>query len=207
MRSSGLERLAPLAGVVSVALMIGGSLIIGFFTYLPSAEQVGEFLNAHATQVSLGGYLGSLSAFFLIWFAASLRGDLRRHEGGDGRLSELAFAGGVASGAVMAVGFSLMSIAGQRAGSAAGITPQGAVILYDSASSIEGAAFAVTIAVTIGATGLLSIRKGAFPAWFGWLSAILALLLLSPIAYLALAVAVLWLVLVSIWLYGRRQSA
>jgi hypothetical protein len=204
---SPLERLAPLSGVVSVVMMIAGALVFGFAEYLPTAADVSEYFNSNPTQVALGGYVGALSAFLLLWFSGSLRSALRQHEGGDGRLSELAFAGGIASSVVMAVGFTLLSVAGQRAGTSGGISADAAVTLYDLSSAIQGTVFAIFLAVMMGATGLASLRTGAFPAWFGWLSLVIALALLSPYAYIALFPALVWLIVVSIWLYARGASA
>ena len=48
--------------------------------------------------VILGSFLLMLAAVAFIWFAGSLRSVLRRKEGGEGRLSTIAFGGGVAAG-------------------------------------------------------------------------------------------------------------
>ena len=51
--------------------------------------------------VVLGSFLLMLAAVAFIWFAGSLRAVLRRNEGGEGRLSAIAFGGGVAAGVFM----------------------------------------------------------------------------------------------------------
>ncbi len=66
--------------------------------------------------------------------------------------------------------------------------------------------FAISLAVFIGATAVVSIRAAVFPTWFGWASALVAFGLLTPVAYIVLALAVVWLLVVSIWLYFRGAS-
>ncbi len=206
MNESRLERLAPLTGVVTVVLMMVGAALFGVYDYLPSAEKLEEILSANPTRVYLAGYIGSISAFFLIWFAGSVYSALREREGGTGRLSMVAFGGGVASGVALAVGFSAIVASGSRAGAVGGISPAEAVTLYDLYSQVLGGMFAITLAVFIGATAVVSLRAAVFPAWFGWVSALIAFGLLTPIAYIVLAFSLVWLLVVSIWLYRRGAS-
>jgi hypothetical protein len=203
---SRLERLAPLTGLVSVVLIILGAVVISNYDYLPPAEKVADFLNSNPTRVSTGAYLASISAFFLIWFAGSVYSALREREGGTGRLSMVAFGGGVAAAAAMGISFTAILSAGLRAGAPGGITPIGAVTMFDFWGQVMGQMFAISLAVFIGATAVVSIRTAVFPAWFGWVSALVAFGLLTPVAYFVLALAVVWLIVVSIWLYFRGTS-
>ncbi len=206
MKASRLERLAPLTGVVSVVLFIVGAVVISNYDYLPPAEKVADYLNGNPTRVYAGAYLASISAFFLIWFAGSVHSVLREREGGTGRLSMVAFGGGVASAVALGIAFTSILSAGLRAGAPGGITPIGAVTMFDFWGQIAGQMFAISLAAFIGATAVVSIRTDVFPAWFGWISALVAFGLLTPFAYIVLAFAVVWLVVVSIWLYIRGAS-
>ncbi len=78
--------------------------------------------------------------------------------------------------------------------------------MFDFWSQTAGQMFAISLAVFIGATAVVSIRTAMFPAWFGWISALVAFGLLTPAAYIVLALAVVWLMVVSIWLYVRGAS-
>ena len=207
MNFSSLARLAPLTGVVAVALLATGAALLGIYDYLPAADRLRGMISDNATNVAIGGYLGSLAAFFLIWFAGTVFEALREREGGAGRLSLVALGGGVASGATLAIGFSAIFASGARAGAESGIGPVEAVTLYDLYGQVLGQGFAITMAVFIGATAVIVLRHGAFPAWFGWVSAAVAVGLLTPFAYVALAPTLVWLVVLSIWLYLRRRSA
>ena len=84
MNDSRLERLSTLTGAVSVGLIIIGVLVFNYYEFLPPAEKIAEFLNGNSSQVSMGGYIGSLAAFLLIWFAGSVRSALNEREKGTG---------------------------------------------------------------------------------------------------------------------------
>jgi hypothetical protein len=181
MNNSRLERLAPLTGVASVLVMLAGAGMLGVYDYLPSAERLQGLFSANPSNLVIGGYLGLLSAVFLMWFAGNMYVTLRTHEGGEGRLAMVAFGGVLASAVSLGVGFSAIVGSGARAGAAGGITPIEAVALYDLYGTILGQMLAFTMAVFIGATSVISLRTSMFPKWFGWASAIIALGLLSPI--------------------------
>ena len=158
MNNSRLEKLAPLTGVVMVVLMIIGAVLIGAYDYQPSADRAVEIFRDNPTGVIAGGFLGLLSAFFMIWFAGSVYSALREREGGTGRLSMVAFGGGVASGVALAAGWTVIVAAGVRVGAPGGISPVGAATLFDLYSAILSQMFAFTLAVFIGATAVVSLR-------------------------------------------------
>jgi hypothetical protein len=203
---SRLERFAPLSGVIAIVLFSIGAALLGIYEYLPTAERLEETLSDNASNVFTGGYIGSISAFFMMWFAGSVFSALREREGGTGRLSMVAFGGGVASGVALAVGFSAILASGARAGAEGGITPVEAVTMYDLYSQVLGGMFAIAMAVFIGATAVVSLRTLMFPKWFGWVSALIALGLLTPYSYAVLALVLVWLLVVSVWLYWRNRS-
>jgi hypothetical protein len=199
MAGSWLDRWSGLAGIIAVVLLGSGAALFGVFEYLPSPEALGERLRDGNAVVSIGGYLGVVGAFFLIWFAGSLYRILRPREGGDGWLSTLVVGGGAAAGTVLAIGFSVIVASAARAGTGAGISSDEAVALYDLYSQVLGLAFAVAIAVHIAAVAALSLRTGVLPAWFSWVSVLIVVGLLSPFSYAALAAVLVWLVGMSLW--------
>lgn len=79
--------------------------------------------------------------------------------------------------------------------------------LNDLSGAFQGGLYGIALAVMIGATAVVSLRHKAFPSWFGWVSALLTLILLSPFGYVGLYVSVLWLAGASIWLYMRGRSS
>ena len=66
MKESRLERLAPLTGVIALVLFSIGAALLGIYEYLPSADRLREIMSDNAANVFAGGYIGSISAFFLI---------------------------------------------------------------------------------------------------------------------------------------------
>jgi hypothetical protein len=206
MNESRLERLSPLSGAAAVLIMVVGILLFNFYEFLPSAEKIADFLNSNAARVYTGGYIASVSTFFLIWFAGSVRSSLIRHEGGTGSLSNISFGGGIAAAVVLGISFVGIFATGLRAGALDGLTPVGAVTMYDFWTQLSGQLFGIFMAVFISAASVVSLRTGLFPAWFGWASLIIAFGLLTPFAYAVLGFAILWLLVVSIWLYIKDTT-
>ncbi|MCJ7534508.1 MAG: hypothetical protein MUO57_03125, partial [Anaerolineales bacterium] len=137
----------------------------------------------------------------------SVRRALLEHEGGSGRLSTVAFGGGVAASIAIGISFIAIFAAGLRAGTPGGITPVGAIKMFDFWSQLTGQLFSIFMAIFIGATAVVSLRTGLFPTWFGWVSVLVAVGLLTPFAYAVLAFALVWLLVVSIWLYFKGAPA
>lgn len=207
MNESRFDRLAPLTGFVAILLLLVGTVLIGLYDFLPPADKIANHLNANPGRVATGGYLGAISAFFLIWFAGSVRAALREREGENGWVSEVAFGGGIAGGVIAILLFTSIGSTALRAGAEGGITPIGAITLYDFWSQLGGLAYPVTLAVFIGATAVVSLRTSLFPNWFGWASSLIALGLLTPFSYIVISLGMIWVFVVSIWLYAQGRSA
>jgi hypothetical protein len=204
MDKSRLERFSPLSGIVAVAFMLIGVLVFNNYEFLPPAEEAADFLNSTPAAVYAGGYIASLSAFFLIWFAGSVRSALT--DRGSSQLAAIAFGGGVAAAIVLGISFVGILTAGLRAGAPGGITPVGAITMFDYWTQLTGQLFAMFLAVLIGAAAAVSLRTRIFPAWFDWLSLVVVAGLLTPFAYVMLAFAILWILVVSLWLTFNRSA-
>lgn len=205
MASRGLERWSTLAGLVAVVLFGAGAALFGVFEYLPSADTLRAQLVDNNASVAIGGYLGTVSAFFLIWFAGSLQRLLREPNGGDDWLSKLSLGGGVAAGSMLAVGFSAIVASAARAGTAGGISADEALALYDVYGQVLGQAFAVAMAVQLAAVAIQALRAALLPSWAAWLSLLVVVGLLSPLAYVALGGVVVWLIVMSLWAFRRAS--
>jgi hypothetical protein len=206
MNNSRFDRLALLSGLLAVVLFYAGAALIGIYDYLPAAEKIADYLMDNAARVMAGGYLGSISAVFLIWFAGSVRSVLASYEGGNGRLSDVAFGGGLGASIALALGFTFIITAAARAGAEGGITAVGAITVHDLWGQILGYVTSLMLAVFIGATASISLRTDLFPNWFGWLSVLLAIGLLTPLNYIFIFPGTLWLLVISVWLYVRYES-
>jgi hypothetical protein len=126
--------------------------------------------------VILGSFLLMLAAIFFLWFAGSLRSVLRSAEEGVGRLSAIAYGGGVAAAAFM-LAFPASNVAGALF--AEQLSPEGAQTFYLFGDMFLYPA-AMAAAALIATTALVALRTGALPRWLAWSSLVLALWLLIP---------------------------
>lgn len=204
--STTWTRLAPATGLAFVTLAVAAALVIGQFQYLPAPDELAAFFAENGTRVQVGAYLGALSAIFLIWFSGSVRSFVRPAEVGTGRLSAVAFGGGVAGALTIGIGFSILSVAGAR-GSAGDISPDAAVVFYDVYGALLGIAAPITLAALVGAASLIAVRTGALAAWLAWSGIVLTIGLISPLSWLFIAVAFVWVLIVSLILLRRQGTA
>ena len=207
MNNSRWTRVAPLTGIGFVVLAAAGVLVINNYDYLPPAEEVKAFFEANAASVTVGAYLIFFSSFLLLWFAGSLRSALRTAEGGTGRLSAVAFAGGIAAAVGVMVAMSATLTISTRAGAEGGIPADAAMMLQDFSGYLMAGVLAGGLGVMIAATAVVAYRTGFLPRRSAWVSAIIAIGSLSPIAYIVGGAAVLWVGVIGYVLYTRQTQA
>jgi len=207
MGDSWLERAAPLTGVVYFVLLVAGTLVINNYEWLPPSDEIKSFYEDNSTAVRIGGYLVLLSVAFFLWFLGSVRARLRVAEGAAGRLSAVAFGGGVAVGVTMIVGMGATVAGAARASADGGIGVDTATGLFDLAAVLMGTALPIGFAVLLGATAVVSFRTGVFARWLTWATAVVAVGLLIPeINFAITGLAAIWVVVVSILLYTSGRS-
>ncbi|MDQ2676714.1 MAG: hypothetical protein M3Y34_07870, partial [Actinomycetota bacterium] len=179
MRGRRADELAPLTGIAVLLLGLAGLIVWEGPADRPELDAPPEVILAYfgdRDTVVLGGFLLMLSAASFIWFAGTLRAVLHSEEGSGGRLSAIAYGGGVAAAAFMAA-FTASNVVGAlfaeqlSAESAQTFYLFGDVFLYPAA---------VTSAVFVGAASVASLRSEALPRWLGWSSLLFALWLLIP---------------------------
>ena len=94
MRTRGLERFAPLTGVVFVVLIVIGTIVGGEAPDTKdSQESIVRFWTDNEDSRILSDAIGAWAVVFFMWFAATLRGFLRTAEAGPSRLASLSLAG------------------------------------------------------------------------------------------------------------------
>ena len=202
-----LDRLAPLAGLLAAIGLAAASALVGIYEYLAAPEQLVEVFNSNSGGLMTAGYIGGLSAFLLIWFAGNLYRLLASGTSDSNWVAHVAFAGGLASGIILGIGFYTLLASGARATAPSGISQFEAVTLYDFYSTLLGVAFGMTMAVFMSGTIAVSRRSGLLPRWFDVLSGIVVIGLLSPLSYIFLVGALAWLIVMSVWLYRKTSSA
>lgn len=173
------ERYAPLTGVAVLVFGLAGLIVLEGPADRPEVNVAPSAFASYfgkSDTVILGSFLLMLSIVFFLWFLGSLRALLQRAEGGVGRLSSIAYGGGLATAVLM---LALPSVNVLGALDAQNFGPEAAKTIF-----LVGDAFlypaAMTAAVLVAATGLIALRTGALPRWLGWLSLALALWLLIP---------------------------
>lgn len=204
---SVVPRWAPLSGLAFLVLALGGNALQGSTPALHGdAEAVVDFYEEKATAIAVGMMLSLISVFFLAWFLAALRHRLAAAEGPGGFTTPLVGGAGMATGVLLAAGFALNSAGALRAREA-GISPDAAVVFYDGGLALVGMAASLTASVLLAATALIVVRRGGLPRWFGWLSAVLALLgLVTPIAFVLALLFPVWVGLAGV-LLARSTGA
>jgi hypothetical protein len=203
------ERWMPLTGVVAVVLWIVGVFVLESAS--PdgdaSAFEILAYFDDDSTSIFAGSFLFALGTVFFVFFLGSLRAAFLAAEGQPGRLTAVAFAGGVGKAV-----FDMGVIGGTAAGAIAAdesddLTPQAAQSLFfvDDAFFIGAEFMAV---VFMAASGAVILTSRVLPVWLGWLALVIALgLLVVPIGWAFLLFGVpLWVLLASVILFLRSSG-
>lgn len=201
---SRLERLAPFAGVVAVALLLAEFIVTGS---TPSsddpAQKVVSYYRDNATVQRVASTLFELAAVAFVWFGASLRQALRRAGGGRSILPSTAFAGTV----ILAVGLTVYAGFGLAAQDSAGDVP---AAVTQTLNVLNTADMFVTIAVgnalMLLSVGISVLHHGGLPTWIGWVSVVLAVVSVTPVPWVSFLALVPLVPVLAILIY-RRQPA
>ena len=203
MSRSTLERLAPLTGIVFVALLVI-SLIVGGDP--PDADESTEEVVAFWTEEDSGqiasAIIGAWAAVFLVWFGGSVAAALRRTEIEAGRLASIAF-GGFLLIALGALSFSSFQFAAaETAGDVpAEVTQTLSVLFSDFFFPLAGGVFLALFSV-----GIAALRHGVLPRWLGYAAVVIAIAALTPAGFFAALAAGVWVIAVSVVLYSSETA-
>jgi hypothetical protein len=199
------KKMAPLAGLAAFGLVALSAALVNKYDFMPPADEVAAFYEGSSLRIMVGAYAGVLAAFFFLWFAGSVRNTISNK--GEGRLGALALAGGVMAATMMAAGYLAHTAGAERARIQGTIDPGSGAALYDISSLAVGTGAAIGFAVLLGSVALARIDRHGYPRWLTVVSGITALGLISPVNYLFLAVAVLWVPVVGVVIYRRERAA
>jgi len=205
MLSGSWARYAPLAGILFVALLVASIIISGSTpeTNDSTVKVVAEWKKNDSEQIT-GAILSALAIVPFLWFLGSLRSALRTAEGGTGRLSATAFAGGVVLAGFALVDSSIQFAVADSVGDVPPLVTQSLSVLYSDFFF----GFPVGVGVFALATGLVILRSRAFPAWLGWTIFILGIISFAgPIGFFASFLVFAWIVVMSIVLFQRGDVA
>jgi hypothetical protein len=200
----GLERFAPLTGLLFVLLVIV-AVIVGGET--PGADdrivKVINYWKNNDDQAIAASIIAAFSAVALLWFAGVWRAVLAAAEGPPARLANTAFAGAVMG----AVGWSMLIAFNFMAAETVGdVEPQ----VTQTFSALQSDFFfplAIGFAVFLLASGLAMLRTGLFPAWMGWAAVALGVLSVTPAGFFAILLMLAGIIAVSLMLFMRGTPA
>ncbi len=194
------DRYQPLAGVVAVVLWVVGIIVAQNAINDKNPDTILHAYRKEEGSILLGGFLWLLGTFVFFWFLGNLRARLAAAEGGVQRLTAVAYGGGVATAIF---GFAMVG-------------PDMSAAIADGADLSAPAAEAIHImgdvffigaelsaAVLLSAVGCHALATRVFPRWFGFLSLLVALVLIVlPVGWAALIFGFpVWVLLVSFLLW------
>jgi hypothetical protein len=188
--------------VLFVVLVVASIIVSGFDgpESSDSTQKVVDFWTENDGEQVASAFIGALAVVPFLWFLGSLRGALREGEGGTGRLSAIAYAGGIllATGAV--VDSSLQFAVAESAGDVPPVATQTLSALYGDFFLV----FPVGIGTLLLASALAILRTSVLPAWLGWAAFFLGIVSLTPIGFFAFFVVFAWIAVVSVLLFRQQ---
>jgi hypothetical protein len=193
------SRLAPLTGIVFVALLIVSFAIGGSTpgTHASSAKVISFYEKHHNAQM-LSAFLGALGTAFFLFFAATLRSYFRRTEQARD-VAPLILAGAV----VLATGgtvFSSLTFA--LADARHKVDPSAAQALNVLSNDFFWP-LVIGTAVFMIANAVAVLRSRALPVWLGWIAIPIAVISVTPIGFIGFLATMAWTLIVSVLLYLR----
>jgi hypothetical protein len=202
-QQSTWERLAPLTGLVFVAIVVGvfatGGSTPGDHD---TAREVQDFYGQHHDKHMLLAFIMTISIPFLLFFVSILRYELRR-AGGTGQLANAAFAGGV----LAAAGFGILAFVHLALADAGdSVKTIGTTQALNVLDNNDFLPMAAGMGVLVLAAGLSTVRHGGLPKWLGWVGVVIGVAAFTPAGFFAFLLSGIWVVIVSILLTMGRQS-
>jgi hypothetical protein len=195
--------LAPLTGVAFVILIVIAFVVGGETPDInDSPQKVLSYYNDHDSKQMFASAILALGTVFFFFFLGVLRTVLRAAEGAVGRLSAVAFGGGL----VMGVG--ILAFAGftfALADAADHLTPDAAQAL-NVLNTDFFFPLAAGLATLLLATGIAGVRTRVLPAWLSWIAIVLGVAAVTPAGFFAFLAFGLWVLVVSVMLW-RAASA
>lgn len=164
------DRLAAAGGIVGVALFVVAAIIYGQPPDIDaSTTSIAQFFQDNRDQVLTAVFLQGLGVLAILWFVAALVTAMR--DAGEPRLAAAGFGSFLLAFSIGAV--SAMALAGLAFAVADTADPGTVAGMYqlsritDTFSSLLFAGLAAAVAAT-------AFRTKLFPAWWAWLSALVA---------------------------------
>ena len=199
----GVRRLLPLSGIVFVVLLLVA--VVGLGGNTPesdaSAAKVAAFYGDQSGRQFFAAFVLAATAPFLVFFASALAACVRLDGGHRHRpIWERVVTAGAAITAAAAVIAALIHFA-LADGADQNVSPIALQALNVLDANVWLPFNSGLGVMMLGAAGLL-LTETVLPRWLGWLALLAGVALFIPFAdFIALIVALLWIILVSVMLY------
>jgi hypothetical protein len=195
--------LAPLTGIAFVILVVVAFAIGGETPGTDdSPQKILSYYNDHDSKQMWASALLGLGTVLLFFFLGVLRTVLRAGEGAVGRLSAVAFGGG------LVLGTGILAFAGftfTLADTADHLTPDAAQAL-NALNSDFFFPLSAGLATLLLATGISGVRTRVLPAWLSWVAIVLGVAAVTPVGFFAFLAFGLWVVVVSVILWRAAST-
>ena len=210
-RPRSVARWAALGGVLYVVLFVIGTILL--FSGAPSGDSAPAKVikwysdSGHRDRINVAWILLGLSILFLLWFIGALRRAVSDVDG-EGILTGVVSLGGGVYAALTLASVALSD--GIRTMSddtyQHRVFPE-LIHAADDVTWVMHASGAAALGVMIIAASLAFMWGAVWPKWAGWLGVVVGILALASIAFFPQFLFLLWILLVSVWMFRRRDTS
>jgi hypothetical protein len=206
-RAIGWERWAAVAGVAFVVLWIS-AFALGIEVGPSDREILEHYGDSSARSKEIVAFfLIAAAGLALVVFVLGLRSLIARAEREPGALAPLAWAGGVASAALVLAGNSVSRAAAFAATGDEFTLDPNTRRLFEDAGLLLLASGAIAAMLLVVAVSLAALRQGVLPRWLGWAGFPAAALLPLAVSFVGFLVLFVWVLAVAVALLVRRSPA
>ena len=209
-RPRSVARWAVLGGVLYVILFVIGTIVT--FSGAPSGDAAPAKViqwysdSGHRDRIHIGWILIGLAVFFLLWFIGALRRAVSAVDS-EGILTGLVSLGGGIYAALALASVALSD--GIRTMSddtyQHRVFPE-LIHAAGDATWVMHATGAVGLGGMIIAASLAFMWGAVWPKWAGWVGVLVGILALASIAFFPQFLFLLWILVVSLWMFLRHNS-
>jgi len=210
-RPRSVARWAALGGVLYVVLFVIGTILL--FSGAPSGDSAPAKVikwysdSGHRDRINVAWILLGLSILFLLWFIGALRRAVSDVDG-EGILTGVVSLGGGVYAALTLASVALSD--GIRTMSddtyQHRVFPE-LIHAADDVTWVIHASGAAALGVMIIAASLVFMWGAVWPKWAGWLGVVVGILALASIAFFPQFLFLLWILVVSVWMFRRRDTS
>jgi hypothetical protein len=204
MERSRLDRVAPLSGLVFAVLVVLGFGVFGGDTPngdAPAGKVVSYYHDHYGAQVT-AAILIIFAGLFFVWFAAVIRARIVEDSAASRRVASIV----QSSGAIMGAGTAIISGIHLALADAAHHRHPVTAATLNQLDSDSWPIIGVGMFLFLASLAVMALRHGLLPRWAGWATAVLAVLMPTPVGWFALIVSVVVIAAISVMLFLEGAS-